>query len=139
MAVVEGIRHRASGAVGSARKGVGVMAEGAKAAGRRARDAADDGMVGVMDVLPTVRAQAEQIAGRMPEVMDRARDGAWETKKTLDTMDEITLKELAAGSLGLAAGLYVAGAPRVVVMAAAAPGLLATAAWATRRPAHRVH
>ncbi len=113
------------------------MAQGARTAGRKARDAANDGMIGVMDVLPVARAQAEQIAERMPEVVDRARDSAWETKKTLDSMDEVTLKELAAGSLGLAAGLYVAGAPRIVVLAAATPGLLATAAWATRRPSHR--
>ena len=110
------------------------MAQTARTAGRRARDAANDGMVGVMDVLPAARAQAEQIAERMPEVMDRAREGAWETKKTFDSMDTVTLKELAAGSLGLAAGLYVAGAPRLVVFAAAAPGVLASAAWATRRP-----
>jgi hypothetical protein len=134
--IVDEVRHQASNASGAARKGAGKMADGARAATRKAHDAANDGMIGVMDVLPAARAQAEQLADRVPEVMDRAREGAWETKKTLDAMDEATLKELAAGSLGLAGGLYVAGAPRLIVVAAATPGILALGAWATRRPAH---
>ena len=67
------------------------------------------------------------------------RAGAFETKRTLDAMPDPTLKELAAGSLGLAAGLYVAGAPRLLVLAAATPGLLAAGAMATRRPSARPH
>jgi hypothetical protein len=54
-------------------------------------------------------------------------------------MPEPTLKELAAGSIGLAAGLYVAGAPRLIVLAAITPGVLAAGAMATRRPSRRFH
>lgn len=89
-----------------------------------------------MSMLPTFRSRADYVAERIPEVVGRARGGAFETKKTLDSMDEPTLKELTAGSLGLAAGLYAAGAPRLIVLAAATPGILAAGSMATRRPAH---
>jgi hypothetical protein len=137
MMVVDEIRSRASNAAGVVKKGAGTMADGARSAGRKAHDVADDGRIGVMTILPQARETAEQIAERVPELVERARGSAFETKKTFDKMDDPTLREVAAGSLGLAAGLYVAGAPRLIVLAAATPGIFAAAAMATRRPAGR--
>jgi hypothetical protein len=93
---------------------------------------------GVIALLPTARHQADEIVAHLPEVADRARTGAFETKRTLDAMPEPTLKELAVGSIGLAAGLYVAGAPRLVVLAAMTPGVVAAASVATRQPSRQL-
>ncbi len=114
------------------------MATGTRPATRKARHAADDGMRHLMSMLRDVRSQADEIGEHIPDVVDRAREGALETRKTLDKMSEPTLKEVAAGSLGLAAGLFVAGAPRLIVLALATPGVVALTAWATRRPRRRL-
>jgi hypothetical protein len=60
----------------------------------------------------------------------------------MQTMSDSTLRLLAAGSLGVAAGLFLAGARRPITLIAAAPALIAGSAIATRpgsetlRPAH---
>ena len=48
------------------------------------------------------------------------------------------LRWLAAGSVGLGAGLSLAGAPRLVVAAGVAPAVIIGAAIASRPGAHRV-
>jgi hypothetical protein len=58
--------------------------------------------------------------------------GVEETTTRLQTLPDDTLRLMAAATIGLAAGLYLAGAPRVVTLAAAAPAVLAGAAIATR-------
>ncbi len=120
--IVDGLRTQTAKAVGVAQNGAGKMAIGARSASRKARDTADDRVHGIISLLPVARAQAEEVAEHIPEVVDQVRAGAFETKRTFDAMPDPTLKELAAGSLGLAAGLYVAGAPRLLVLAAATPG-----------------
>jgi hypothetical protein len=114
------------------------MAVGARWASRKARHTADGRFQGVIALLPTARAQADEFVAHLPEVAGRARTGAYETKRTLDSMPEPTLKELAVGSIGLAAGLYAAGAPRLIVLAAMTPGVLAAASVATRQPSRRL-
>jgi hypothetical protein len=133
---MDGLRSRTSSAAGAARQSAGNMARGARSVTRRARGSADDGVHGVMSLLPVARAQADELAEHIPEIVDHARAGAFETRRTLEAMPEPTLKELAVGSISLAAGLYVAGAPRLVVLAAIAPGVLAAGTIATRRPGH---
>lgn len=51
---------------------------------------------------------------------------------TLQFLSDPTLRLLAAASIGLAAGLQLAGSPRLITLAAIAPAFLAGRAVATR-------
>jgi hypothetical protein len=92
------------------------------------------------------RSKADQVKGavgdateRMPEVLEGARSGAErarvgveEATTRLQTLPNETLRLLAAGSIGLAAGLFASGAPRLFTLAALSPALLIGGAMATR-------
>jgi hypothetical protein len=108
----------------------------------RARVAVMGAFEHVPDLLVNARTGAEQVAERFPDAVERARVGAHDTARTMQTMSDSTLRLLAAGSLGVAAGLFLAGARRPITLIAAAPALIAGSAIATRpgsetgRPAH---
>ena len=72
------------------------------------------------------------IAGRIPAVAHAARTGAQGTNSALQRLPDSTLRWLAAASIGLAAGLQIAGAPRVTRWAGMAPALVVGAALALR-------
>jgi hypothetical protein len=104
----------------------------ARSRAAQARDAVGDAVDRVPDLIDSARAGAEKAAARLPEAADRARAGVEETTTRLQGYPDETLRLVAAGSLGLAAGLYLAGAPRVFTLAAAAPAAMVGAAIATR-------
>ena len=83
-------------------------------------------------VLESARTGAERVTQRLPGAAARARLGVAETTITLQALPDPTLRLLAAASLGLASGLYLAGTPRLLILAAGAPALLAGGAMATR-------
>ena len=70
----------------------------------------------------------------MPTAARATRAGARGTTTTLQRLPDSTLRWLAASSIGLAAGLQVAGAPRLARMAGFAPAVFAGAAIALRPP-----
>ncbi len=86
----------------------------------------------VPEVLDSARTGAERAAASLPDAAERARLGVEETTTRLQSFPDSTLKLVAAGSIGFAAGLQLAGAPRLVILAAIAPALLAGGAIATR-------
>jgi len=75
---------------------------------------------------------AVMIIDRIPGGVHVARVGAMEATTALQRLPDSTLRWLAAASVGLGAGLRLAGAPRLVAMAGAAPALLIGAAIALR-------
>lgn len=87
----------------------------------------------VPEVVEGAWTGAERVAGRVPDVAERARLSVEQTTTRLQTLPDSTLRLLAAASLGLATGLRLAGAPRFVTLAAFAPALLAGGAMATRK------
>jgi ABC-type transporter Mla subunit MlaD len=104
-------------------------------AGEMADDAA--GTVGaamdrVPEMIENVRSSAGRAAASLPDAADRARTGVEETTARLQTMPDDTLRILAAGSIGLAAGFLLAGAPRLVTVVAIAPAFFVAGAIATR-------
>ena len=127
-----GTRTRANKVFEAARKGAEDLAHEAQMASRRAFVVADAGIAEMPVLFRAARAEADELADQIPAVVNEARTRAGETNRAMQSLPDLTLKELAAGSIGLAAGLYVAGAPRAVVMTALAPGLLAAGAMATR-------
>jgi hypothetical protein len=64
----------------------------------------------------------------VPGTVRGTRAGAADTTSALQTLPDSTLRGLAATSVGLGAGLYLGGAPRLVVAAGVVPALAAGAA-----------
>jgi uncharacterized protein YjbJ (UPF0337 family) len=87
---------------------------------------------GVSHAMTTVRSSATTLAARMPGAVRATRIRASEATSALQRLPDSTLRWLAAGSLGVAAGFQLAGAPRLVRAAGAAPALLMGAAIALR-------
>lgn len=78
------------------------------------------------------RTGATLLIERVPGTIHATRAGAEGTTSALQTLPDPTLRWLAAGSVGLGAGLSLAGAPRLVVAAGVAPALIMGAAIALR-------
>lgn len=64
------------------------------------------------------------IRARLPWVARTARAGARGTTSVLQRIPDPTLGWLAASSIGMAAGLHAAGAPRLIRAAGITPALL---------------
>jgi hypothetical protein len=87
----------------------------------------------VSGALRIVRSGATLLVERVPGTIRATRAGAEGTTTALQTLPDPTLRWLAAGSVGLGAGLSLAGAPRLVVAAGVAPALIVGAAMALRQ------
>lgn len=68
----------------------------------------------------------------LPGAVETAVAGAAKATATLQTMQDPTLKLFAAAVVGLAGGVYLAGAPRVLTLAAIAPAVIVGVAILTR-------
>lgn len=79
-----------------------------------------------------VRSGASALIARVPGTMHATRQRAQETTTALQTLPDPTLRWLAATSVGLGAGLHLAGAPRLVTAAGLAPAALMGAAIVLR-------
>lgn len=64
--------------------------------------------------------------------LDATRVGARETTSALQALPDSTLGWLSASSVGLGTGFYLAGAPRLAILAGIAPALLMGAAMVLR-------
>lgn len=96
------------------------------------RDAVGVAMDRMPDVKEAARSGVDMVAVHMPVVVERTRVGAQRTTTSLQTMPDTTLRLLAGASIGLAAGLSLAGAPRLIALAALVPALFVGGAVATR-------
>jgi hypothetical protein len=102
---------------------------------RRHPARAGRGLAGALTIARTV---GRALVSRVPGTIRATRTGAGGTTSALQTLPDPMLRWLAAGSVGLGAGLSLAGAPRLVVAAGMAPALIIGAAIASRPGAHRV-
>ena len=100
-----------------------------------------------------VRAQAARILARAPGTVQDSvaatkdgaratttatRTGAHDTTSALQTLPDSTLRWLAASSVGLGAGLYLAGKQRLLIAVGIAPAVFMGAAIALRPTKHAV-
>lgn len=83
-------------------------------------------------VIATAGTRATALKDRLSGTMSVARDGARGSTRALQVLPDSTLRLLAAASVGVGAGLYLAGAPRAISAVGASPALLMGAAIATR-------
>jgi hypothetical protein len=88
----------------------------------------------VRDVAKMARTTALAVVEQVPETIDAARTGAVDTAATVQRLPKSTLQWLAASSVGLGAGFFLSGAPRVVIAAGMAPALIIGAAIVARQP-----
>lgn len=86
----------------------------------------------VSGAVQIVRRGAGTLIERGPGTISATRAGAHVTTTTLQALPDSTLRWLAASSVGLGAGFYLAGAPRLVVAAGIAPALIVGAAMVLR-------
>ena len=117
--------------------GSGHRADGARTPVRRRPGRFAVAMRRVSGAASAVRAGAGMLLDRVPGTVRATRVGASDATSALQTLPDSTLRWLAAGSVGLGAGLFLAGAPRVVIAAGVAPAL-AMGAAALARPSHPV-
>ncbi len=81
------------------------------------------------------------IASHVSETAHATHAGAQATTTALQTLPDSTLKGFAATSVGLGAGVYLAGGPRLAAAAAVAPAVIMGVAMALRpaSPAGQLH
>ncbi|HET7677054.1 MAG TPA: hypothetical protein VFK38_04310 [Candidatus Limnocylindrales bacterium] len=105
----------------------------------RADAARDDAtpLRGVMDsaqeAAERVRAAATDVAEQLPAAVATAQTAAADTARTLEAMPDRTLLLGSVFSLGMATGFFVAGAPRMLVLLAAAPAIAMAGTLAGRQ------
>jgi hypothetical protein len=86
----------------------------------------------VSGAINIARTSATTLMAHVPGTMHATRAGARGTTSALQTLPDSTLRSLAASSIGLGAGFYLAGAPRLVIAAGVAPALIVGAAIVLR-------
>jgi hypothetical protein len=104
-----------------------------------AADVASKAQEGAAAAVAGARVVADEVGTRLPGIASAGAEGAAESVKMLQELSDPRLKLLVAFSLGAGAGLWMAGAPRLVTLAALSPALVAGIAIASRNQgrAHR--
>ncbi len=87
---------------------------------------------GTAGALKSLGSGASAALDRVPATVKATRVGARGTAKSLQTLPDTTLRSLAATSLGVSAGFYLAGAPRLAIAAGVTPALVMGAAMVLR-------
>jgi hypothetical protein len=82
--------------------------------------------------IDVARSSARTVIGHVPGTVRATRARAHNTTSALQTLPDTTLRWLAASSVGLGAGFYLARAPRLVIAAGVAPALVMGAAIVLR-------
>ena len=92
---------------------------------------------GVAAALAGARATADEVGARLPGIASAGAEGAAESVRMLQELPDPRLALLGAFSLGVGAGLWMAGAPRLITLAALSPALLVAVAIASREQSQK--
>ena len=87
---------------------------------------------GTVGALKSLGSSASAALDRVPATVNATRDGVRGTARSLQTLPDTTLRSLAATSLGVGAGFYLARAPRLAIAAGLTPALVMGAAMVLR-------
>ncbi len=87
---------------------------------------------GAAAALAGARATADEVGTRLPGIASVGAEGAAESVRMLQELSDPRLQLLMAFSVGVGAGLWMAGAPRLVTLAALTPALVVGVAIASR-------
>lgn len=99
-----------------------------KATGGRSTNDADQGVMDTArQVADSVAGAAGEVSARLPEVASTTRDAFTEANRMVRSGSDQTLKITGAFSIGMAVGLLLGGANRLLVVLALIPaGLIGT-------------
>ena len=98
-----------------------------------AADLASKAQEGAAAAVAGARVVADEVGTRLPGIASAGAGGAAESMRMLQELSDPRLQLLMAFSLGVGAGLWMAGAPRLVTLAALSPALVVGVAIASRR------
>ena len=107
--------------------------EGVRGAVQQARVKASEAVGHVPAMVGNARRRAGQVAERIPGAFEQVRSGAQTTVVRLQAVPDSGLRLAAAISIGLGAGLRLAGAPRLATLAGFAPASVFGFAILSRR------
>ena len=93
---------------------------------------ADQARSTLSDGADALRDGADELASQLPVAFEALQSGAKATTDSMRRMPDENLRLMLAMSASLGVGLYMAGSPRVVTLAALAPALLIAGVWMTR-------
>jgi hypothetical protein len=99
-----------------------------KAPSRRSRMRLGDAARQSSESIDRAVSAAKTGVSHLPGTMHATRVGANATMRALQVLPDPTLQGLAAGSVGLATGFYLAGVPRLLTVAGIAPAMFIAAA-----------
>jgi hypothetical protein len=102
-----------------------------------ATDLASRAQEGAVAAVAGARVVADEVGTRLPGIASAGAGGAAESVRLLQEFSDPRLRLLVAFSLGAGAGLWMAGAPRLVTFAALSPALVAGVAIASRKNGHQ--
>ena len=106
-----------------------------------AADLASKAQEGAAAAVAGARVVADEVGTRLPGIASAGAGGAAESVRMLQELSDPRLRLVMAFSLGAGAGLWMAGAPRLVTLAALSPALVVGVAIASRKQGNqgRVH
>jgi hypothetical protein len=88
---------------------------------------------GASAALAGARTAADEMGTRLPAIATAGAGGAAESMRLLQELSDPRLQLLMAFSVGVGAGLWMAGAPRLDTLAALSPALVVGIAIASRK------
>lgn len=98
----------------------------------RIETAAEGNRIDIAASLEAIRSTAGDVGDRVPGLVDGVRSAATAGAREVDRWPEPTRRLVAAASLGLGAGLAIAGAPRLVLGLALLPAIAVAATGMAR-------
>jgi uncharacterized membrane protein len=102
-----------------------------------ATDLASRAHEGAAAAVAGARYVTDEAGAHLPGLAAAGAGGAAESMRLLQELSDPRLQLLMAFSLGAGAGLWLAGAPRLVTLAALSPALVAGIAIASRKQSRR--
>ena len=100
-------------------------------------DLASKAQEGATAAVAGARVVADEVGTRLPGIASAGAEGAAESVRMLQELSDPRLRLLMAFSVGVGAGLWMAGAPRLVTLAALSPALVVGVAIASRKNGHK--
>jgi hypothetical protein len=101
-------------------------------ASAEAREAVGEARSGLADTMDAVRSTATNVGDRLPDVLETVKAQASDGARAVQAWPDSTQRMAAAFSLGLAVGLTLAGAPRLVIAGSLVPAIVVGAALVGR-------
>jgi hypothetical protein len=120
--------HRVQEAAHDVRRGASRFAfsagKAAESVGQQVKAGTSVAAANAPQIVEMLRSSVDDIAEWVPEAASAARVGVMATSDSMRRIPDPTLRTVAAVSVGMGIGLYLAGAPRPVTIVAFTPAMM---------------